>query len=305
MFRIFAAALIVSLCLPHSVDAQDRTRLGYGRLITNDFFGDGRDRWRTGSIVSSRVWGPKWTGTAPADFGALIELRLGAEIIAPEDLRTPDPDDRAYAGALSVGVHSHFQRGRTEFAVGSDLVIVGPQTRLDDFQDAFHDLFNIKRPSLLVKGAQIANSITPTVVVESGQSFALAERTSLRPFIEGRAGSETLVRAGFDLTFGDLGRGELLVRDSVSGQRYRTITGDWTGYSLVFGADIAHVTDSIFLPGGGRADAKSSRERVRAGVMWQGESGLSGFYGISYLGEEFDSQPEGQIVGSVRFKLAF
>jgi hypothetical protein len=30
-------------------DAAERDRLGYGRLMTNDYFGDGSDRWRTGS----------------------------------------------------------------------------------------------------------------------------------------------------------------------------------------------------------------------------------------------------------------
>lgn len=305
MFRVITAALLALLCLPHPSYAQERTRLGYGRLITNDFFGDGQDRWRTGSIASSRVWGPEWTGQAPEGFGQLLELRLGAEIIAPDNLRSPDPGDRPYAGALSIGVHTHFQRGQTEFAVGSDLVVIGPQTGLDDFQDWFHDIFGIRRPSDTVLDAQIGNSVNPSLVVETGQSFALGGRSNIRPFIEGRAGVETLVRAGFDLTFGELGRDELLVRDSVTGQRYRAITGDWTGYSFVLGADIAHVADSEFLPDDRGIDVSSSRERLRAGVMWQGESGVSGFYGVTYLGEEFEGQPEGQFVGSIRFRLGF
>jgi hypothetical protein len=305
MFRMFMVALVALLCLPQASFAQERTRLGYGRLITNDFFGDGRDRWRTGSIASSRVWGPEWTGQAPAGFGRLLELRLGAEIIAPDNIRNPDPGDRAYAGALSIGVHTHFQKGQTEFAMGSDLVVVGPQTGLDDFQDWFHDAFGIRRPSDLVRDTQIGNSITPSVVFETGQSFDLGSRTTLRPFVEGRAGVETLVRAGFDLTFGELGRDELLVRDSVTGQRYRAITSDWTGYSFVLGADLAHVTASDFLPDDRGIGLSSSRERLRAGVMWQGESGLSGFYGVTYLGEEFEGQPEGQFVGSIRFRLGF
>lgn len=305
MYRYFAALLVTSLCLSSVADAQERSRLGYGRLITNDFFGDGEDRWRTGGVQSSRVWGPEWTGVAPAQFGQLLELRLGAEILAPDDIRNVSKDDRRYAGAISVGLHSHFQRGQTEFAVGGDVVFLGPQTKLDEFQDAFHDTFNIPRPSDSVRAAQIGNATNPTAVVEVGQNFALSDSTVIRPFVEGRAGNETLVRAGFDITIGELGRGELLVRDSVTGQRYRTVTQDWSGFSFTFGADVAAVSDSEFLPEDGPVAASDSRERVRMGVSWRSETGITGFYGLTYLGEEFEGQGEGQVVGSVRLRVAF
>jgi outer membrane protein LpxR len=305
MFRIFVAALVAAACLAVPADAQNRTRLGYGRLLTNDFFGDGEDRWRTGGFQSSRVWGPEWSGVAPGGFGQLLELRLGAEILAPDDIRTSAPGDRPYAGAISVGLHSHFRSGRTEFALGGDLVFVGPQTHLDEFQDAFHDTLSMTRPSDAVRSSQVGNAINPTLVFEMGQSFAVADGTSVRPFLEGRAGNETLVRAGFDLTIGELGQGELLVRDSVSGQRYQTIRADWSGYSFVFGADIARVTDTEFLPEASGVLAESTRERLRIGVMWQSESGISGFYGLTYLGEEFRGQSEGQVLGSVRFRVPF
>lgn len=305
MFRLIAAAFVASMSMSTVAEAQERSRLGYGRLFTNDLLGDGEDRWRTSGIQSSRVWGPTWTGAAPASFGQLLELRLGAEIVAPDDLRNLSPNDRPYAGALSVGLYTHFQRGRTEFAVGGDLVFVGPQTRLDEFQDAVHDLLNVTSPSDSVRAAQIGNAINPTAVVEIGQSFDLGDRTALRPFVEARAGNETLLRAGFDVTFGDLGRGELLVRDSVTGQRYRAVQADWSGFSFVLGADVAAVSDSEFLPDGGNVALRDTRERIRAGVMWRSEAGITGFYGLTYLGEEFEGQNEGQVVGSVRLRVAF
>ena len=305
MFRIFLAALVAVSCLSSLADAQERKRLGYGRLITNDIIGAGQDRWRTGGVQASRVWGPAWTGTAPEGIGQLLELRSGAEILAPDDIRNPAAGDRPYAGAISVGLHTHFQRGQTEFALGGDLVFVGPQTKLDEFQDTFHDAFNIVRPSDTVKSAQISNAINPTLVFEMGQSFATGARSSLRPFVEGRAGNETLLRAGLDFTLGELGQGELLVRDSVTGQRYRTILGDWTGHSFVFGADVAAVSDSAFLPEDRGFIAQDTRSRMRAGVSWQSETGISGFYGLTYLGEEFEGQGEGQFVGSVRIRVPF
>ena len=305
MIRIFVASLVASLCFSLVAAAQERTRLGYGRLITNDFFGDGDDRWRSGGFQSSRVWGPKWEGIAPAQFGQLLELRLGAEILSPEDIRRGSEDDRRYAGALSLGVHTHFQKGQTEFAVGGDLVFVGSDTGLGEAQDTFHDWFNIPRPSDSVRAAQIGNAVNPTAVFEVGQNFALTQRTRIRPFVEGRAGHETLVRAGFDLTIGDLGRGELVVRDSVTGHRYRVIQSDWSGYSFVVGADIAAVSDSALLPDGGTVKLRDRRERLRAGVTWRSETGITGFYGLTYLGEEFEGQSEGQLVGSLRLRIGF
>ena len=305
MLKTLTVALCATLCLSGYADAQDRQRLGYGRLITNDFFGDGEDRWRTGGFQSSRVWGPTWEGAAPSGFGQLLELRLAAEIIAPDDIRTPAPGDRPYAGALSVGLHTHFTQGPMEYSVGGDIVFIGPQTRLDEFQDAFHDTFNIVRPSDAVRDAQIENDIVPNVVVEAGRSFQFGKASTLRPFVEARAGVETMVRAGVDWTYGALGRSELLVRDGVSGQRYRVVQADWTGFSFVLGADIARVTDSEFLPADRGIALEDTRERVRAGVMWRSETGITGFYGLTYLGEEFEGQDEGQIVGAIRWRVPF
>ena len=84
--------------------------------------------------------------------------------------------------------------------------------------------------------------------MEMGRSFDVSNQTHIRPFVEARAGLETLVWVGFDLTFGALGRGELMSRDPVSGQRYRTIAQDWKGYSAVLGADVTYVGSSEFFP---------------------------------------------------------
>ncbi|WP_299689054.1 lipid A-modifier LpxR family protein [uncultured Tateyamaria sp.] len=288
-----------------AADAAGRTKLGFGNLLTNDIVDGAADRWRTGSYASSRVWGPTWTGAAPSGFGDLLELRFNGEIITPENLRFPAPGDRHYAGALSLGLHTHMQRGAMEYAIGGDLVFVGPQTGLDSFQTELHDLLNVSEPSDRVLDAQIGNAIRPTLVVEMGRPIRMGAQSTLRPFVEGRAGVETLARVGFDWTFGSLGQGELLVRDPVAGQRYRVITQDWTGYSFTVGADFAYVDSSVFLPDDQGPALDNTRERVRVGVMWQGESGLSSFAGITYLGEEFEGQDEGQFVGSIKVRLGF
>lgn len=305
MFRIFLAALTASLLTPLVASAADRTRIGYGRLITNDFLGDLEDRERTGAVASSRVWGSPWTGDLPDRFGDLIELRLGMEVLAPENIVNPGAGSRPWAGALSAGLHTHYQYKSMELAMGAAVYATGPQTGLGSLQREFHDLVGDRPPSDQTLNAQIANGFHPTMIVEAARSYPIGSKTSLRPFVEGQAGIETMVRAGADFTFGSIGKGGLLVRDSTSGHRYRVIpNAENTGFSFVVGADMAYVTDSTYLPEDRGLDLTDHRDRVRLGVHWQGD-GASAFYGVTWLGKEYETQPEDQVVGSVRVNFSF
>lgn len=309
MVRYTARALIAFalslLMMTPSAEAGERQKLGYGRLMTNDYFGDGNDRWRTGSWTSSRVWGPEWTGNVPSDFGELIELRLSSEIFAPDNLQRPAAGDRRYAGALSLGAHTHFEWQGLETALGADLVMTGAGTGLGSFQRAVHKALGVRRPAQDTLDNQIGGGLHPTFVGELGRDLSLAPRVNLRPFVEARAGAETLVRAGVDLTFGSLGLGELLARESVTGQRYRVVDNEASsGFSFLLGADIAHVSSSIYLPDEDGYVLTDSRDRLRAGIHWQGGQ-TTAFYGLTYLGEEFEAQKEGQLVGSIHIGLSF
>ncbi|SLN45017.1 hypothetical protein PSA7680_02286 [Pseudoruegeria aquimaris] len=112
------------------------------------------------------------------------------------------------------------------------------------------------------------------------------------------------MRAGFDYIFGTVGRNELLLRDVSSGQLYRGTRDYEPGTSFVLGADVAKVFSSIYLPEEDGLELTDFRTRARAGFHWQqGNAGF--FYGLSYLGKEFESQSEGQLVGSLRLHWAF
>jgi hypothetical protein len=325
MLRTVAAALVAALLPLSALQAQSvvsqpgetrvsenlsfgksvrRKSLGHGRLITNDFLGDGKDRWRTGSLTTSRAWGYSWDGQAPSRLGEMLELRFQGQIIAPDNLTNPPAGERPYAGALSFGMHTHALIGRTEVALGGDLVLTGPQTSLDGFHNSLHDLASMAGPSDRVKAAQIENKIRPTLVAEAGRTYEFSPRASVRPFVEARAGDETLVRMGADVTIGTVGTGELLVRESITGQRYRVIDQKIPGMTFVMGIDIAHVADSIYLPENRGYTLTDTRDRVRAGLHWQGENAAA-FYGVTWLGREFETQTESQVVGSIRLKLEF
>jgi len=61
---------------------------------------------------------------------------------------------------------------------------------------------------------------------------------------------------------------------------------------------------SIYFPDDRGPDMLDSRTRLRAGVVWQ-NAGNSVFYGMTWLSEEFDTQDEPQVVGSIRMNFEF
>lgn len=106
------------------------------------------------------------------------------------------------------------------------------------------------------------------------------------------------------MTIGEAGRGELMVRDGVTGQRYRTIAADFSGFAFLIGGDIASVSGSEYLPASSGVDPRDMRTRLRAGLHWQGGQ-MGAFYGLTWLGKEFEGQDEGQFLGSIRLDLNF
>ncbi|QQA42090.1 lipid A-modifier LpxR family protein [Pelagovum pacificum] len=302
--RLLGSALLLAAALIAApAHAQERAILGFGRIFNNDLLGDGQDRWRTGSYTWSLVHGTGWTGQRPESFGALIDYRFHSEIIAPDRLNGTGSRSRLYAGIFSVGAHTHFRRGLLDYSLGGDLVITGPQTRIDDVQEWFHELISAPRVD------QATNQVGDNTHLQGTAEVALpmrqTEALQFRPYAELQAGVENLVRVGGDIVFGEMMQDDLLLRDSVTGHIYRGTEGDVSGLAFVAGADMTWISDSLYLPESGRATLTEERMRYRAGVHWQPAPDLSFFYGMTYLSEEFDEQPEGQVLGSVKLNIYF
>ncbi len=286
-----------------AASAEERVTLGWGRLMSNDQIADGEDRWRTGSYTVSRVRGAEWSGYRAVRFGEILELRGHANVIAPSNLTAPVAGDRRYAGLLGFGLYSHFGWHEAEVSLGADLTLVGPQSGIGGFQSWFHGLLGMVEPSAAVLNGQIGNKLYPGLNAEIGRSFGT--KVQIRPFAEARAGVETLVRVGGDITLGALGRDDLMLRDETTGQRYRAVEGARDqGLSLTLGGDAARVFGSALLAKTGPAAMREDRYRLRAGLHWQGEKSAA-FYGVSYLSPEFTGQPEGQLVGALGLNLRF
>ena len=306
--RLFSALWVgvcAGLMAAAPVMAQDRETLGTGRIFTNDFFGDNQDRWRSGSYAYSIVRGTGWDGQLPNTPGAILEYRLRTEIIAPAELNGGGSNDRAYAGTLSAGVHTHFARGGANISAGLDIVAVGPQTGVADVQDWFHDLVSAPNLSNSVEANQVQNAVYPTALAELSYPIAISERATLRPFIEAQYGVEDFVRVGADILIGEVLQNDLWLRDSSSGQLYSGIEQGRAGTGFIIGADYATIGDSAYFPASFGTQAEEDRFRARAGVHWRFGDGISYFYGLTYLSEEYVGQTEGQFVGSLKLNFNF
>lgn len=306
MKAAFLAAALGAMAVvggaPAPVQAQERVTLGFARLFSNDALGDTRDRWRSGGYSVSRFRGERWGGSLPSGFGEILEQRLRAEIIAPASLTSRNPD-RLYAGVIAPGLATHWSLLGLEARLGAELVLTGPQTKVGAFQREVHQGLGLDRPKVL--GSQIPDGMHPTLNLELGRTFEMAPRARLRPFAEAQLGVEDYLRVGGDLVLGRFGHEGLFTRDTVTGQRVLGITGTAdAGTSLTVGADMARVFDSAYMPSRGPARPEDLRTRLRAGLQWQGERS-DAFYGVTWLGREFENQPEGQVVGSLRLNLRF
>lgn len=301
--RALLAILVCFLALSGPAVAQDRVTLGWARLLDNDLLGDFKDRWHSGSYTLSVLRGPRWTGTLPGELGTLLEYRFWGATLAPANLEHPAADDRSYAAPLSLGLHTHLARDGLQGSFGINLVATGPQTGIGQFQSWLHGVLGVPKPDLT---SQMGNKFYPTVQAELGRDIGFADHATLHPFISAQAGVENLVRVGGDVVIGSFGTGGLLLRDDTTGQRYRGIAAlqNSPALSLTLGGDVAHVFGSQYLPEGGAAVASDTRTRLRAGLAWQGQQS-SAFYGVTYLAPEFDTQPEGQLIGSVNLNFRF
>lgn len=299
-------ALSATVAAPGLAHAEtERVTLGFGRLLTNDFLGDGEDRWRTSSYAVSWVRGPEWQGRRPTDPLDLIEHRFRLEIVAPSALNGPGSDDRAYAGILTYGMHTHYEASGAEVSAGVDLNIVGPQTGIDGLQDWFHDLIGEPLLGQDVRDAQVANAFFVSPVIEMAYPVRVSDTLTLRPFVEARAGLEEIVRVGADVMIGALGQDAMQVRDSVTGHLIRPVTQDQFGWGFVLGADAAMVGDSALFPDSFGTVAEDVTYRARAGAHWQAGETVTFFYGLTYLSEEYVGQTEGQVLGSVKLNFNF
>jgi hypothetical protein len=296
--RIGWLALLLALA-GAGAEAGERVFLGPAYAIGNDSIGQMRDRWQSSQLLGSVFFGPATDAPRELAPGRLLELRLTHQLITPESLDDPAPEDRPFAGAFGLELLTHGEAAGAEITLGAGLVVTGPQTGTFGAQRRLHRLLGYPLPE--TEGREVADGVYPALVAEVGRSFGDGPR--VRPFAEVRAGVEDLARAGVDLTWGAFGTAGVVIREPVSGQRIPVLWGPREeGLSFTLGLDAAAVGSSVFLSDDGFSP--EPRVRVRGGVRWQGER-WSVYYGAAWLSPEFEGQREGQVVGLLQVGAAF
>jgi hypothetical protein len=270
-------------------------------FFTNDYIGDGHDRWRSGSYTSYLGF------QLPDQEEASVDLRLRSEIISPWGSSKQDPEtDRPYVGLLGLGLFYNGSASGMDLNLGGELVMVGDQTGISDFQDNFHDTFGFDGYSSEADGGIVLDdSVDWMLSAETAVPLSFGENALLRPYIGGQIGYESFARTGIDLTIGNSAGAGQFVRDPVSGFIQPSSTDRRTslgGLNFYAGADITYVADSEFMPDYGYAQAEDVRTRVRAGLR-QSFGPVSVFYGATHLSEEFTTQVESQTVGTISIDI--
>lgn len=298
--RVIWTCLLVGLTPAGSAVADDGAnllqnhRLIFSRLMTNDYIGDGDDRWRTFAYGISAL--------RPLKDGSITEVRIRTEVIAGSKfkLRPNEDPDRHMVGILGFGAYRAGEVGKVDYRIGLDVVAVGPQTGVVELLGQFHELIDQGGPSTQVKALQVPNEIFLSIAGEIGRRFSVGN-TSIRPWAAATGGPEPLARMGVDLVWGHVSGG-FGVRDEVTGWRVPVLKDRHPqGVSFLTGIDIARVAKSAYIP---NDDLVHSRVRVRAGGLVDFSGGRV-FYGATYLSKEFRVQSEAQIVGSVTLSVHF
>ncbi len=272
-------------------------------FFTNDFFGDGRDRWRSASYTLFLGFEGENTG------GVAHDIRIRAEIISPWGSRNqPTGNDRPYVGMLGLGVFVNESFGQLQYNVGAEILATGDQTNIADFQQGFHDLTGIA--GYLPKDMpheHVGDSVTGMVSAEFARGYTLAEGFYFRPFVGAQVGYETFGRVGFDILVDGYADAKRYVRDPISGFLQPASperASKMNDMSFLLGADYSYVTHSDFFPHWSDVEMTNERLRARAGVQVRIRK-VSTFFGITYLSKEFESQVESQTIGVLSLEFPF
>ncbi|HUF87250.1 MAG TPA: lipid A-modifier LpxR family protein [Thermohalobaculum sp.] len=298
-------------------------------VFWNDRYGDGKDRWKTGGITQSYVFPERiFTETGwLADRAMALEVNLRAQVMTPDDTSNTgiDPDDRPYAQYAAAGLYvrsiarprpleAPFAPGlglQVEDRVGVEIGWQGDPLPFFELRDALHGMTgtggSMGNGADVIGGEILAN-------LEGRRSWRLhlpgaARDIELVPFVQGSLGMrEVSARAGADLFIGSALAGRSWGSDLATGA---VMAGDaprrdgfhWT---VFLGADVGYVAWDAFLDGGFAADGRSvDREeivgRARAGVFLEhGRVGVG--FSLNWLSKEFETQPEGQLIGAFQLK---
>ncbi|MEO0816837.1 MAG: lipid A deacylase LpxR family protein [Pseudomonadota bacterium] len=294
----------------------------------NDLFG-GTDRNYSNGIRIERVSGadrvfPLLRETAELIPGLNLErvklrqgFALSHAIYTPEDISTPDPDpnDRPYAGWLSVSGTVVASDEDTQDALQLNLGIVGPSAAGKFVQTNWHELINGVEPEgwdSQLKDEPGIELIVQRLQLFDGPDLPFGLKTDYGLHIGGALGNVRtyaaaggMARIGFDLN-ADFGPPR--IRPALSGAGVFRPDQPLGGYLFV-GMDARAVARDIFLDGNTFRDSPSVSDRrdfvgdVQAGVALHYKA-LQVSFTYVHRTEQFVAQDGPQRFGAISIAIA-
>ena len=269
--------------------------------FTNDFFGDGHDRWQSGSYQRSY-----YSEGYRAGWFNGIELRARSQIVTPWVSSKQPEGDVPYSTLLGAGVFLHDSILGFETRIGGEAMLLGDASGAEAVQRAVHDglgmdgSFDPDRDDL----DRVEDGLELRFEAEFGRVIDLNERAIVRPYAELVFGADEAATAGVDLVFGPMSSAEIWTRDIVTGRLLTPQVDQIRGLSWVVGWDARAVESSVHLPEGSAVELEPIQFRSRLGL--QSSLGYANFFiGQAWLSPRFVGQAEAQRVGMLSMSFNF
>ncbi len=274
---------------------------GYASSFSNDFIGDGHDRWRSASYQGSLFYGLGQGGLADR-----LEVRARAEIVSPWTRAKQPNVDRPYVTAIGIGIFGHNQFGGFQTSAGVEVLSIGSETPLADLQAAAHAGLDLENSfELGGENQEVADSeVAFGFSTEIAYQLPLGENAAIRPFVVLSGGAEQVGTVGADILIGDIASQTIWARDVTTGRLTSPHADQAEGISFVAGWDTSRVESSYLIADESSAVLLPERSRARAGIQFNGAMGDI-FFGQAWFSEEFEGQVEGQRVGMLSISFVF
>lgn len=298
-------------------------------VFWDDFFGDGKDRWKTGGITQSYVF-PEHifsNGNWLKGRASALELNVRALVMTPDDTAFAgvNSDDRPFAQYAAIGLYlrsitrpealTPVVAVQAEDRVGIEVGWQGDPLPLFDIQNSLHGMTGTNGDA-----GNLSNTIDGELLVNlearrtwrfhiDGSGAGARRDLEFAPFVQTSLGMrENSLRAGGDFFVGsalegrtwgsDLSTGAVMAGASMPRQGF-----NWT---VFFGGDVGYIASDAFLDGGFAGGGPSVQRRdivgrARAGLLLEYDNLGVGF-SLNWLGQEFRGQSDGQVIGAIQLK---